>query len=294
MLQPDRRMLRSLLVTEPFRASEISPGVVLGSFYPGGKDGPNREVLNDFPGGQVWTDILVLGDFEADAFQLAVPDIRLPANQIWPLHWHDCWVGIVILDGACRIGDWWMKPGDVLITGAGLEYGPLLIGAQGCRMFEIFARLHLQAGGYAPEYRDHPTLEYATQPFNFAARTGVNRRNEGRQCLPIDGVEGFTKGDFTPGSQWDLGEPHDPERGAMKVSRLAPGEHLAPHAYDDWHALLVVDGSLQTAGQTLVKDDYLLARPQSRLAELAAGAAGALLLEISRTAPGLPRREAPA
>jgi hypothetical protein len=211
----------------------------------------------------------------------------MPANQIWSLHWHDCWVGIVIMDGACMIGDWWMKPGDVLITGAGLEYGPLLVGPRGCRMFEIFAKFHLHPGGYAPEYRDHPTLEFASAPFNFAERTGVNRRNEGRQCLPIDGVDGFIKGRLTPGSQWDLGDSDDPERGLMKVSRISPGERVAAHTYDDWHALLVFDGSMQVGGRTLVKDDYVLAQPDGQVGDIVAGSEGALVLEISRTAGGM-------
>src|SRR4051794_7012909 len=98
-------------------------------------------------------------------------------------------------------------------------------------MFEIFAKLHLQGGGYALEYRDHPTLQGTATPFNFTERSGVNKRNDGRQTLPLDGVEGFTKGSLTPGSQWDLGASGDPERGAMKVLGLSPGERLPPHVY---------------------------------------------------------------
>jgi hypothetical protein len=133
-------------------------------------------------------------------------------------------------------------------------------------------------------------LEYASVPFNILERTGVNKRNEGRSRLPLDGVEGFTKGSFTPGSQWDLGDADDPERGLMKVTRLAAGERVAAHSYDDWHTLMVVDGSMQIAGRTLVKDDYVVARPNSAVGEIVAGADGALLLEISRTAAGMPAR----
>jgi hypothetical protein len=284
-------MPRTIVAAEKYRSEQISPGVLLEQFHPGGKDGPNGEVLSSHPGGQVWSEMVVLGD-ESDPFQLAIPDIRLPANQLWPLHWHDCWVGIVILEGSCLIGDWWMEPGDVLITGAGLEYGPLLNGPQGCRMFEIFAKLHLQVGGYGPEYRDHPTLQGASAPFNFAERSGVNRRNEGRQTLPLDGVEGFIKGRLVPGAQWDLGDRDDPERGVMRVTRLAPGEKLAPHACDDWRALLVMDGELQIAGRTVGKDRYLSVRPHSRVEELRAASEGALILEVSRTARGLRRQAA--
>src|SRR5579862_3294164 len=164
-------MRRTIVTTKRHFSEEVSPGVALERFYPGGLDGPNGEVRFTTPGGQVWTDNVVLGEAKG-SFQLSVPDIRLPANQIWPLHWHDCWVGIVVLEGECLIGDWWMKPGDVLITGSGLEYGPLLIGPRGCRMLEIFAKLHLQAGGYAPEYRDHPTLQNGNVAFNFTERLG--------------------------------------------------------------------------------------------------------------------------
>ncbi|CAN7380742.1 hypothetical protein LJR225_002368 [Phenylobacterium sp. LjRoot225] len=282
-------MQRTLVVTDRYKSLEVSPGVYLEQFHPGGKDGPNGEVLSDCPGGQVWTEMVVLGD-ASDAFQLAVPDIRLPANQLWPLHWHDCCVGIVILDGSCMIGDSWMKPGDVLITGASLEYGPLLIGPQGCRMFEIFAKLHQQAGGYAPEYHDHPTLQGASSPFNFAERSEINMRNEGRQTLPLDGVEGFTKGRLTPGAQWDLGASDDPDRGVMKVLALSPGQRLAAHAYEDWNLLLVCEGALRISDRTAGKDEYLLIKPNSRVDEITGGPEGALLLAVTRTSLGLTAR----
>jgi hypothetical protein len=188
------------------------------------------------------------------------------------------------------VGDWWMEPGDILITGASLEYGPLLIGPKGCRMFEIFARLHLQIGGYAPEYHDHPTLQGGSGSFNFNERSPVNKRNEGRQTLPLDGVEGFTKGRLTPGAQWDLGASEDPDRGMMKVTRLSSGERLPAHSYEDWHAILVFDGALRIAGRTVGKDAYLLMRPDSRVDEIQAGEGGALLLDVSRTARGMSRR----
>jgi hypothetical protein len=279
-------MRRTIVPTSRYYSEAISPGVSLERFYPGGKDGPNGEVLADTPGGQVWSDIILLGD-QTDSFQLSVPDIRLPANQIWPLHWHDCWVGIVVLEGQCLIGDWWMQPGDVLITEACLEYGPLLIGPKGCRMFEIFAKLHLHAGGYAPEYRDHPTLQGASVPFNFAERSGVNKRNQGRQTLPIDGVTGFIKGHLSAGAQWDLGDSADPDRGVMRVSRLSPTEPLTARYYDEWHALFVLDGALHAGGRKLGRDDFLLIRPHSAVDKIEAGTDGVQLLEISRTARGI-------
>ncbi len=278
-------MPRSLVAPRPCLSSEISPGVFLKSFYPGGRLGPNCEVLFDTPGGQAWSDIISLGD-ESDSFQLCIPDIRMPPNQLWPLHWHDCWVGIVILEGTCLIGDWWMNPGDVMITAAGVEYGPLLNGPRGCRMFEVFAQLHLSGGGYSPEYRDHPTLQNAGRPFNFAERTGVNRRNAGKSTLPIDGVEGIAKGRLTPGHRWELGAPDDPDRGVMSVRRLAPGDHCPPHQYDDWHSVLVMDGSIRIGDHTVSSDQLVLARPHSPVGGIEAGPDGAKILDISRTARG--------
>ena len=282
-------MPRTIVPTNRYYSEQISSGVSLERFYPGGKDGPNREVLSNTPGGQVWSDIIMLGD-QSDSFQLSVPDIRLPANQIWPLHWHDCWVGIVVLEGQCLIGDWWMQPGDVLVTGASIEYGPLVIGPRGCRMFEIFAKLHLHAGGYAPEYRDHPTLQGTVVPFHFAERSAVNRRNEGRQTLPIIDEPGFIKGHLSAGVQWDLGESADPERGVMKAMRLSPKEQLTACRYDDWHALFVLDGALHIAGRTLGKDDFLLIRPNSAVEKIEAGIDGTQVLEVSRTARGIAPR----
>jgi quercetin dioxygenase-like cupin family protein len=285
----DIPLQRAVQTTQRFYSEQISPGVALEKFYPGGQDGPNKEVLVHFPGGKTWCDVAVLGE-AGDPFQLGVPDVRMPANQFWPLHWHGCWVAIVVLEGDCLVGDWWMKPGDVLITEANVEYGPLLIGPAGCRMFEVFAQFHLQAGGLALEYREHPTLQYGTPPFRFYERSGVNKRNEGHSVLPVDGVAELTKGSLTPGSRWDLGKPDDPERGVMAVARLSPAERIKPHSYDDWHIIIVMDGTLNYAGRTMVKDDYLLVRPNSRVDEITGGPNGALLLELSRTACGMTRR----
>src|SRR6185369_6273351 len=132
----------------------LSPGITLDRIQPGGRFGPNGEVRWETPGGQVWMDTFTLGNPDDD-FQLTIPEIRMPANQYWPLHWHDCWIAVIVIEGTCMVGDWWMEPGDVMITAPGVEYGPLLNGPSGCQLFEIFAQDHLSPGGYSPEYHDH-------------------------------------------------------------------------------------------------------------------------------------------
>ena len=84
-----------------------------------------------------------------DPFIMAVPDIRMPPNQLWPMHWHDCWTVVVPLEGGCLVGDWYMQPGDVFVAAPSVEYGPLLIGPKGCSLLEIFADLAALLAGRA-------------------------------------------------------------------------------------------------------------------------------------------------
>lgn len=272
------------LVFEKGAPERLAEGVWLDRLQPGGLAGPNGEVRAPLMGGQVWTDMFHLGT-RADPFIMTVPDIRLPANQYWPLHWHDCWIAVVVLEGSCIIGDWEMGKGDLLISAAEIEYGPLVIGPEGCQMFEVFAQLHLSPGGYAPEYRDHPTLQGGQHVFR--ARSALNSRNEGRMSLPVDGVEGLTKGRLRPGERWDLGDPDDPDRGVMVYAGLAPGETVAPRSYADWHALFVMEGALSMPGRDLGPGDVVIAEPGARIAAYEAGPRGAEIFEVARTAKGM-------
>jgi quercetin dioxygenase-like cupin family protein len=267
-------------------AEILSNGVWLDRLQPGGRIDPDRRVLDDIPGGRVWNDFFLLGSAD-QPFQMLVPDIRMPPNQYWPLHWHDCWIAVVILDGSCVVGDWWMQPGDVFISAPGIEYGPLLVGPGGCQLFEIFARQHLAAGGYAPEYRDHPTLQ-GTQSL-FKERLPVNRRNEGRQVLPSDGIEGLSKHRLTPGQYWPLGDADDPERGLFGLTALAPGERIAPHSHDDWHALFVTRGTMRIGDRTVGVDDVIITEPGGDVQAIEAGPDGVAFMEMARTAGGMAR-----
>lgn len=264
---------------------EVAPGVFHEKFYPGGKDGPNGEVRGPLQGGQTWSESLFLGS-DGDKFQTLLPDIRLPANQYWPLHWHDCWTLVLVLEGGCRIGDWWLEEGDVFLTVPSLEYGPLVIGPDGCRMWEVFAQAHLAPGGYAPEYHDHPTLEGSSKV--FFDRSELNARNEGRQMLPCDGVEGIWKLRLEPGRVFDLGEAGDPERSVMRDTRLQAGATLVPSTTDDWRMIAVLGGSVQYQGRTLARDEFLRVAPGAHVAEIQGGPDGAQLIELGRTAKALP------
>jgi len=280
-------MSRVITAQTRFHSEEISPGVRLERFHPGGRFGPNDEVRLATEGGQGWSEIVLLGG-PSDPFTMMLPDIRLPANQFWPLHWHDCWTVVLVVEGTCLVGDWWMAPGDVFITMPELEYGPLVSGPEGVRLFEIFAQAHLAPGGYAPEYRDHPTLQGGQHVFR--ERSPLNRRNEGRQTLPLDGVEGVWKTRMTPGAAWDLGEAGDPDRGLMKDTRLEAGERILAHSYGDWHGLFVLDGAIRIGERVLGEDAYLLIEPNGAVDEIVAEPGGAQLLELSRTARGAERK----
>ncbi len=278
--------VRALVPEVPFHVEQLAPGVSLRRLYPGGMAGPNGETRNDIPGGQTWSEIVMLGT-KQDDFIYALPDIRMPPNQLWPMHWHDCWTVVVVIEGKCLIGDWYLKPGDVFVAAPSIEYGPLLIGPMGCRLLEIFGDLALSPGGYGPEYHDHPTLQGKASMFQFKPRQGINKRNEGHSSLSLEGTEGMWKSKLAPGWQWDLGDPNDPNRSIVKDTRLAAGESMGARRRGDWYAALVLDGSVEVASRTLVRDDVLIAERGSAVPEIVAGKGGVHLLENFRTTHAL-------
>lgn len=280
-------MQRTIVPQGPFSSEEIASGVTLEQFYPGGLKGPNGEADFETMGGQNWTNVHTLGT-EADTFQMMLPDIRMPPNQYWPLHWHDCWTVVLIVEGSCLIGDWVLEAGDVFLAEPSLEYGPLVSGPRGVRLFEIFAQAHLAAGGYAPEYHDHPTLQ-GSQKF-FFERSSVNQRNNGRQTMPCDGVEGISRFSLEPGLVVDMGDPGDQNRGILRDVRLAAGDGIAAETVPDWRWMIVLAGQAGCAGRTLGKDAILRVAPGATTAPITAGPDGAQLLELARTAIALPQR----
>ena len=143
--------VRSMVPAEHFHVEPLAAGVTLRRLYPGGMVGPNGETRIDIPGGQTWSEMVALGT-EQDDFIFGLPDIRLPPNQIWPMHWHDCWTVVVVLEGKCLIGDWYMDVGDVFVAAPSVEYGPLIIGTMGSRILEIFADLVLSTRRPNPDH----------------------------------------------------------------------------------------------------------------------------------------------
>lgn len=276
-------MKRTIVPQDRYFSVQIAEGVRHEKFYPGGIAGPNGETRNPVPGGQTWSDTVALGGPD-DAFSMILPDIRMPPNQYWPLHWHDCWTVVLVVEGSCCVGDWWMQAGDVFVTEPSLEYGPLVVGPGGARLFEIFSDAATSRGGYSPEYRDHPTLQGGNHV--FSARSAVNKRNDGHQILPLEGVPGMWKSKLEPGRTWNLGRADDPRRGIMKFTRLAPGETLPAAGCADWNGTFVLRGSIEIAGRTLGRDEYILAKRGGAIPEIAGGAEGADLLELARTAEG--------
>ena len=276
--------VRSLVPSKHFHVEDLAPGVTLRRLYPGGMAGPNGETRNDIPGGQTWSEAIILGTPEDD-FLMCVPDIRMPPNQIYPMHWHDCWTVVVVIEGKCMVGDWYMETGDVFVAEPSIEYGPLLPGPMGCRLLEIFGDLALSPGGYSLEYRDHPTLQGGNHVFK--QRKGINTRNEGHSSLTVEGTSGMWKSRLAPGWHWDLGKPDDPNRGVVRDVRLAPGETLETRSRGDAYAALVLDGSAEIEGRPLVRDDVLIAERGATIPKIVAGENGIHLLEHMRTARAL-------
>ncbi len=276
--------IRSLVPEKPYKLEQVAPGVSLRTLYPGGKAGPDNIVANDIPGGQTWSESIILGN-ERDKFMMCIPDIRMPPNQIWPMHWHDCWTLVIVIEGNCLIGDWYMGAGDVFVAAPSIEYGPLLIGPKGCRLLEVFGDLSLSPGGYGPEYRDHPTLQGGNHVIK--PREGVNKRNEGHSSLSLEGTDGMWKTRLTPGHVWDLGGKDDPERPVVRYTVLKAGEAIAACTRGDDYAAQLIEGSGDVGGSSLAADGVLIAERGNAIPAMTAGKDGAGFIEYFRTTRAL-------
>jgi quercetin dioxygenase-like cupin family protein len=281
-------------------ARPMGDGVTFTRLQPGGLAGPHGEVLRDVPGGVHWRDLWRIGE-DSDEFKMAIPDIRMPPNQYWPMHWHDEWIAVLVLDGTCLIGDWWMQRGDVLVSRENFEYGPVVNGPRGCQMIEVFAR-DSWGGGYGAEYHDHPTLTNnienrvvvaGSEPMpvrsglNFGDRPPGSEGNGRNQTLTVTGVPELTTGQLRGGQRWELGEPDDPDRGVMLDTRLEHGQRIPAHRHADARWLLVMDGSMQVGDRELERDDIVIVRRDAVVDELEPGPRGVHFVEFVRTAAGV-------
>ena len=275
---------RSMVPEKDFHVEQLASGVKLRRLYPGGMAGPNRECYRDLPGGQVWSESFMLGTPDDD-FIMCLPEIRMPPNQMFPMHWHDCWTVVILIEGRCMIGDWYMDTGDVFIAAPSIEYGPLVPGPMGCRLLEIFGDLSLSPGGYSPEYKDHLTLLGGNHVFK--EREGVNTRNKGHCMLPVEGTSGMWKARLEPGWQFGLGEADDPDRPVLRYTRVQAGQTIPARERGDWYAALVLAGSAEIAGRTLVRDDVVIVERGALVPDLIAGKNGIEFLESFRTTQAL-------
>ena len=60
------RPVRAMVPSKPFHVEQIAPGVSFRRLYPGGMLGPDEIVRNDIPGGQTWSEIVMLGTEQDD------------------------------------------------------------------------------------------------------------------------------------------------------------------------------------------------------------------------------------
>src|SRR5260370_31023192 len=104
------------IMPEAPTSTTLASGVTLDRFCPGGKDGPDGAVLeSDQVGGGLWSEFFFLGRPD-DPWRMLVPDLPMARNQLWPMHWHDSWIAIMVPLRSCMVGDQRLHPADRLIS----------------------------------------------------------------------------------------------------------------------------------------------------------------------------------
>ena len=235
-------------MTIPTKVDEdIAQGIHRLRIQPGGAAGPDNCVIDsDDLGGGMWSDSWLVGSAE-DPWYMFNTEVRMAPNQYFPAHWHGAWISVIVWDGTILFGDWWMKPGDILISPANTEYGPLLPGPKGCQLFEVFGTNIGWEAAFAPEYHDQPTIGFyynrgGGQPI-FRERPPGSEHNRGHQITPLKSIPGFVTGSFDGSGRWDLGDAGDPrarpdlrdEDRALAVDRCARPPRLARPDGLGWH-----------------------------------------------------------
>jgi hypothetical protein len=268
----------------------IARGITRLRIQPGGAAGPGRCVIDSEDiGGGMWNEAWNIGS-PSDPWFMFNTEVRMAPNQYFPAHWHGSWIAVIVWDGSIMIGDWLMKPGDILISPANAEYGPLLNGPHGSQIFEVFASNIGYEAVYAPEYHDHPMIaafyKDSPEPPIVHERYPGSAQNKGNQTTPLKGIPGMLTGHFDGTGRWDLGDANDPSRGVIFETKLSAAESRPSHSYRDWHAFMVWDGDLAIGNHELKKDDILVVEPNSQVPALQAGHGGAHLVEMARTIAG--------
>lgn len=86
---------------------------------------------------------------------------------------------------------------------------------------------------------------------------------------------------------WGLGAPGDPNRPVLMETRLNAGDNYPPRWYGDWHAVFVLEGSVQVAGALLEVGAVLVIQPERETGPWVPGPSGVRLLEFARTPEGV-------
>ena len=214
-------------MTAPTEVDEnIARGIRRLRIQPGGAAGVNNSVIDSVDlGGGMSGDSWLVGS-ETEPWFMFTTEVRMGPNQYFPPHWHGSWISVIVWDGQLMIGDWWMNPGDILISPLNTEYGPLLVGPKGCQLFEVFDTNHGWEAVFAPEYHDHPMVHRyyrdSPEPPMLAERPPGSEGNVGNQTTPLKAIPGMVTGSFNGSGRWDLGFADDPERGVIYETKLAP------------------------------------------------------------------------
>jgi hypothetical protein len=95
------------------------------------------------------------------------------------------------------------------------------------------------------------------------------------------------KSRLEPGWQWHLGAPNDPDRSVVRDTRMTASGTIPKTRRGDWYAALVLDGSIEMSGRTLIRDDVIIAERGATVPEIVAGRGGVQLLESFRTTRAL-------
>ena len=169
-----------------------------------------------------------------------------------------------------------------------------LTATQGCHLIEWFAQDTVSEAVYAPEYHDHPTLDYvqkqSPRPATFAARPAGSEQNAGNQTTPLQGIPEIQLGHLDGSGWWDLGPASESDRGALFETKLQISEPVPAHTYEDWRCFIVWDGSLHFCGRELTANDVVIVKAESERPAYEAGKSGADLIEMVRTPKGLDSR----